>query len=95
MLRANFMITYNPVLASLYGITFGSQRENYLFKRMGENDCTNFISECIWAGYGGIEGFDLSNPTDLATLRESIISEERRVGKEGLRLCSSRVSAYH
>ncbi|QHI73577.1 amidase domain-containing protein [Aminipila terrae] len=62
------MIEYNKINASRYGIQFGSKFENRIFKRMTE-DCTNFISQCIWAGYGGTDGYSLSRPEDIRALR--------------------------
>ena len=74
------MIAYQPQLATIYGITFGSQKENGIFKRMNA-DCTNFISQCVWAGYGGIEGYSLTNPTDIEQLKKLVIKNYRQTFK--------------
>ena len=66
------MIDYNSLAAAQYGITFGNAEQNYIFERMGNDDCTNFVSECIWAGYGGTKGFDLLNPKDIIQMRHLV-----------------------
>ena len=47
-----------------YATTFGDAYQNYIFKRM-DADCTNFVSQCLWAGYGGTSGYSLSNTEAL------------------------------
>jgi hypothetical protein len=58
------LFPYSGDAAANYGYTFGNVFDNGIFKRM-ENDCTNFISQCLWAGYGGTSGIDLSNTEQL------------------------------
>ncbi len=53
---------YNPKLGSIYAQTFALHDfvppEQQLFYYAQGDDCTNFISQCIWAGYGGwVPGF--------------------------------------
>lgn len=57
-------VNYNRSAAVSYAATFGDQYENYIFKRMSA-DCTNFVSQCLWAGYGGAQGCALTNPEPL------------------------------
>ncbi|MBO4562680.1 MAG: amidase domain-containing protein [Clostridia bacterium] len=57
-------VSFTRSSAVAYGTTFGSQYENYIFKRMGA-DCTNFVSQCLWAGYGGTDGYSLTNTAAL------------------------------
>ena len=63
------VVSYNPIRATLYAIQFGKEEQNGIFKRMSE-DCTNFISQCIWAGYGGTDGYSLTSEADILALRE-------------------------
>ncbi|HCL04335.1 MAG TPA: hypothetical protein DHW61_18325 [Lachnoclostridium phytofermentans] len=71
------VVPYNPALAVEYAIQFGYQAQNGIFKRMSE-DCTNFISQCIWAGYGGTEGYSLTNEADILALRERVAKNYRQ-----------------
>lgn len=53
---------YEPRLGVLYARTFAMMdnipEEQRLFYYDKDDDCTNFISQCIWASYGGwIPGF--------------------------------------
>lgn len=58
MRQATTRATVNFVAndARHYGWFWGSWNENMIFKR-AYPDCTNFISQCIWAGYGGASGY--------------------------------------
>lgn len=53
---------YNPQLGRLYALTFALYENvpapQRLFYYDADEDCTNFISQCVWAGYGGwVPGF--------------------------------------
>ncbi len=65
------MISYNPNSATSYAIQFGNKEQNGIFKRM-PLDCTNFISQCIWAGYGGTDGLSLTNLEHIEQLRQRV-----------------------
>lgn len=55
-------VSYTPSKARNWGNKFGNKTQNYIFKRASE-DCTNFVSQCVWAGYGGADGYSIpSNP---------------------------------
>ncbi|QIB69528.1 hypothetical protein Ami103574_09380 [Aminipila butyrica] len=71
------MIEYNKINAVTYGMQFGNKFENRIFKRMAQ-DCTNFISQCIWAGYGGTDGYSLSRPEDIRALRNRAANKYRQ-----------------
>lgn len=71
------MISYDPIAAITYAIQFGDQEENGIFKRM-TLDCTNFISQCIWAGYGGTNGFSLTNSEHIEQLRNRVAANYRQ-----------------
>lgn len=57
-------VSFNRDAAVNYATTFGNITQNYIFKRM-DADCTNFVSQCLWAGYGGTSGYSLSNTEAL------------------------------
>ncbi|MGB9680544.1 MAG: amidase domain-containing protein [Minisyncoccia bacterium] len=53
-------VSYTASDSRYYGWWFGDHYENYIFKR-ASLDCTNFASQCIWSGYGGCSGYDISD----------------------------------
>ncbi len=53
-------VGYGPWDAGHYGHWFGDHYQNYIFKR-ASLDCTNFVSQCIWNGYGGSSGYTISD----------------------------------
>ncbi len=57
-------VSFSRSAAVDYATTFGDKYQNYIFKRM-DADCTNFVSQCLWAGYGGASGYSLSNTEAL------------------------------
>lgn len=57
-------VSFSRSSAVNYATTFGDAYQNYIFKRM-DADCTNFVSQCLWAGYGGTSGYSLSNTEAL------------------------------
>lgn len=60
-------VSYNKAKAAEYGIAYGGVTTNYIFKRANP-DCTNFVSQCVWAGYGGISNYHLpASPTQYNT----------------------------
>lgn len=66
-----FMVNYNREKARDYGIRFGNSYENGIFKRMN-GDCTNFICQCVWAAYGGTDGYTLTSPEDILALKNRV-----------------------
>ena len=70
------MIEYNKLSAARYGVQFGDKFENRIFKRMTD-DCTNFICQCVWAGYGGTDGYSLSQPEDIRVLKSRVENKYR------------------
>lgn len=70
---------YNHLRASDYGFYYGDVEQNYIFKRM-DNDCTNFVCQCVWAGYGGTAGYHLWNTT---ALRERVQRDYLMVNRQG------------
>lgn len=65
------MIDYDSKSAQNYGVRFGNMYENGIFKRMKE-DSTNFVCQCIWAAYGGTNGYSLSKPEDVRALKNRV-----------------------
>lgn len=70
----NVSVSYNRSAAVEYAVEFGDVYENRIFKRMSA-DCTNFVSQCLWAGYGGTNGYSLS---DVVELRERVADNYRQ-----------------
>lgn len=79
-------VSYTASDARFYGWWFGDHYENYIFKR-ASLDCTNFVSQCVWAGYGGTSGYSISvigydatssNSTAVA-LRQRVADDYRQV----------------
>lgn len=70
---------YYNLRAADYGFYYGDVEENYIFKRM-DNDCTNFVCQCVWAGYGGTDGYHLWNTT---ALRERVQKDYLMVNRQG------------
>ena len=72
---------YNPKNATAYARAYALYdrvpRQERLFFYSGGNDCANFISQCVWAGYGGwIEGM---GPQTVEANRARIKSHIRMV----------------
>lgn len=56
----NINVSYDTSPARNWGYQSGDQYENYIFKRAAEH-YTNFASPCVWAGYGGADGYNILN----------------------------------
>ena len=68
----SFTRTSAVAYALEYGGTSGS---NGIFKRMSP-DCTNFVSQCLWAGYGGVSGYHVY---DIEPLRQRVADNYRQI----------------
>jgi hypothetical protein len=54
-------VPYDGYRAGLYGSAKGIYHDTLIFHNMedgGYGDCTNFVSQCMWVGYGGDQGND-------------------------------------
>ncbi len=56
-------VPYDGYRAGLYGSSKGIHHDTLIFHNMedggyGYGDCTNFVSQCMWVGYGGDQGND-------------------------------------
>ena len=73
-------VSFYPALAAGYGIYFGPKKQNQIFKRMpeGEGDCTNFVSQCLWAGYKGGYGLNPASAADRETARKRVAENYRQ-----------------
>ena len=73
------VFSYNPKIGTAYARAYALydrvSQQNRLFFYSTGNDCANFISQCVWAGYGGwIEGMD---PNTVDANRQRIKSHIR------------------
>ena len=57
-------VSYDRAAAVAYAMKFAEVDHNGIFKSMGL-DCTNFVSQCMWSGYGGTKGYTLDNTAAL------------------------------
>jgi len=57
-------VSYDRAAAVAYAMEFAEVDHNGIFKSMGL-DCTNFVSQCMWSGYGGTKGYTLDNTAAL------------------------------
>ena len=57
-------VSYDRAAAVAYARRFAKVENNGIFKSMGL-DCTNFVSQCMWSGYGGTKGYSLDNTAAL------------------------------
>lgn len=73
---ASTFVPFNIQKARDYAYTYGNLAENYIFKRASA-DCTNFVSQCVWAGYGGADGYTL--PTNPSLTNATCIALKERV----------------
>jgi hypothetical protein len=79
-------VSYNKTAAAQYAYTTApsSYDPNYIFCSVPGADCTNFVSQCVWAGYGGTSGYILpvtpSNTDAVITaLRNRVQNDYRMV----------------
>lgn len=77
--------SYNVTKARNYGYKLGDNYNNYIFKR-ASLDCTNFVSQCVWSGYGGASGYTI--PEDPSLNNETCVALKNRV-KSDYRMTSS------
>lgn len=69
-------VSYNTQKARNYGYKLGDYYQNYIFKR-ASLDCTNFVSQCVWAGYGGTNGYTI--PSNPSSNNSTCIALKKRV----------------
>lgn len=73
---------YQPALGSMYAQSYAlsdnlPENQRLFYYDRGE-DCTNYISQCVWAAYGGwIPGF---TPVIVQKNEERILQDYRQVG---------------
>ena len=72
-------VSFNAESARYYGWYFGDWTQNDIFRRMEDGgDCTNFVSQCIWAGYGGSSGYGYGTYADREALRVRVSQNYRQ-----------------
>lgn len=69
-------VSFNVDKARNWGYKLGEHEQNYVFQRV-KYDCTNFISQCIWAGYGGANGYNI--PTSPSYSNATCVALKNRV----------------
>lgn len=67
-------VSYDREAAVAYARKFALTTNNGIFKSMGL-DCTNFVSQCMWSGYGGTKGYSLD---DTAALKARVAADYRQ-----------------
>ena len=67
-------VSYGRAAAVAYALKFAEVDHNGIFKSMGL-DCTNFVSQCMWSGYGGTKGYTLD---DTAALKARVAANYRQ-----------------
>ena len=67
-------VSYDRAAAVAYARRFANVDNNGIFKSMGL-DCTNFVSQCMWSGYGGTKGYSLDN---TAALKARVAADYRQ-----------------
>ena len=67
-------VSYDRAAAVAYARRFAKVKNNGIFKSMGL-DCTNFVSQCMWSGYGGTKGYLLD---DTAALKARVAANYRQ-----------------
>ena len=67
-------VSYDRAAAVAYARRFANVDNNGIFKSMGL-DCTNFVSQCMWSGYGGTKGYNLD---DTAALKARVAANYRQ-----------------
>lgn len=72
-------VSFNVDKARNWGYKLGLHEQNYIFKR-APLDCTNFISQCVWAGYGGANGYNI--PTDPSYSDATCVALRKRVASD-------------
>lgn len=78
-------VSYNAQTARDYGFRLGDHYENYIFNR-ASLDCTNFVSQCVWAGYGGTNGYSI--PYSPSSTNSTCVKLKERV-KNDYRMTSA------
>ena len=71
--------SYNKTKARNWGYKLGDNKQNYIFKR-ASLDCTNFVSQCVWAGYGGTDGYTI--PSDPSVNNATCVALKKRVASD-------------
>jgi hypothetical protein len=66
---------YQPAKAVAYALRFATQPSS-IFYYFNAGDCANFVSQCVWAGYGGYP-----SPYDHETLRRNALRMIRMVSR--------------
>lgn len=72
-------VSYDKIKARQYANLKGFDEDTRIFKRM-ELDCTNFVSQCLWAGYGGAKGNSIVSDEGIAACIALAYANYRQIG---------------
>lgn len=72
-------VPYYKKRARNWGYKLGKYKQNYVFKR-ATLDCTNFVSQCVWAGYGGTSGYTI--PSEPSLNNATCVALKKRVASD-------------
>ncbi len=73
---------YDGYKAAYYGRCKGDSAGTGIFRNMhdcGGYDCTNFVSQCIWAGYGGTQNYDITTQQGMAACAQLARQDYRQI----------------
>jgi hypothetical protein len=76
-------VAYDGARAGLYGASKGNYYDTLIFHNMedgGYGDCTNFVSQCLWAGYGGDQGNNWFSDSGVAACIDLAYANFRQIG---------------
>ncbi len=67
---------YDKTRGVSYAERFAKATTNSRFFYTASNDCTNFVSQCVWAAYGGyVVGNDTASKNNIANKRRMVLNE--------------------
>ncbi len=76
-------VPYSGSSAAIYGWFMGDVQYSGIFHNMndlGQGDCTNFVSQCLWVGYGGPNGNGYLTPGAQAACALLVWQNFRQIG---------------
>ncbi|MGN0799950.1 MAG: amidase domain-containing protein [Christensenellales bacterium] len=71
-------VTYDYERARNFAHAKGTSYQTQIFKRV-TNDCTNFVSQCLWVGYGGDQGNSWSTTEGIAACQQLALQNYRQI----------------
>lgn len=71
-------VTYDYERARNFAHAKGASYQTQIFKRV-TNDCTNFVSQCLWVGYGSDQGNSWSTTGGIAACQQLALQNYRQI----------------